>query len=547
MKRREPSFALLSLTVILPLLMLAVLAWLGTRSQMRAAIADANTEARLMAESAAANLQSQLTSRMRAVPVFDDPPQPISTKETSIPSEEDALEDLRQALLQQEESFLPSGLPKRAVAAMRIVEMTGNDSDADNAIRMVTEDSPSVLTSVILERINERFPGKADKALEQWKSSLRARDLLTQVDSLDANGEWIEDIWFRHQPDGIRYLSREDFEEGVSEVPPAYQRWAALVVTLVDKTIRDDRPPSDPQHPHDSPEQVNILQQMIASQPVPFDEVNLRVSIVPKRLTTYLSLVKLQTRWTAALLAISIIGAVAGLWVIRRVYERERKLNTLKSDFVASVSHELRAPIASIRLMADALEDGKIQPGTAGEFHRLISREGARLSTLIENVLDFASIEQGRKEWHREESDLRKLILDTVSLMEPLASEKGIRLQTDLPEEASALIDPDAIRQALVNLIDNAVKFSPKDSSVKISLSGNEIRITDQGPGIPKAEHDRIFEKFHRLGGELRRETQGTGIGLSLVKAIAEAHGGSVAVESEPDQGSTFILTLPNA
>lgn len=547
MKRREPSFALLSLTVILPLLMLAVLAWFGTRSQRRAAIADANSEARRMAESASSELEARLTSRMRVVPKFDDPPQPVSSTEASPASDDLSLEHLRQTLLEQKETFLPSGLPRRAVAAIRIVESTGNESDADTAIKIATESSPSILTSTILERINERFPNKADDALKQWKKSLRARELLTQVDSLAPGGEWIDDIWFRHQPDGILYLSREDFDEGVSKVSRTYNRWASLVITLAGQTLRDDRIEPAPQNQDVTPEPTNILQQMIAYQSVPFDEINLRVIIVPKRLTTYLSLLELQSRWTVALLAISVIGAGAGLWVIRRVYERERKLNALKSDFVASVSHELRAPIASIRLMADALEDGKIQPGTAGEFHRLISREGARLSTLIENVLDFARIEQGRKEWHREESDLHKLILDTVSLMEPLASEKGIRLQTNLPDEASALIDSDAIRQALVNLIDNAMKFSPKDSSVKISLTGNEIRITDEGPGIPRAEHARIFEKFHRLGGELRRETQGTGIGLSLVKAIAEAHGGSVAVESEPGNGSTFILTLPNA
>jgi signal transduction histidine kinase len=273
----------------------------------------------------------------------------------------------------------------------------------------------------------------------------------------------------------------------------------------------------------------------------------LQLDVIEVDLGTYKSLVRRQIILTSSLFAIAIIGVMAGLWIIHRAIARERKLNALKSDFVASISHELRAPIASIRLMSDALEEGKIDPDTAHEFHRLISREGARLSTLIDNVLDFARIEQGKKEWHREETDLRALILDTISLMAPLASEKGITIESNLPNEASAIIDSDAIRQALVNLIDNALKFSPKNSTVKISLFKNEIRVMDHGIGIPKGEHQRIFEKFHRLGGELRRETQGTGIGLSLVKAIAEAHAGSVSVESEPRNGSTFILTLPTA
>jgi signal transduction histidine kinase len=222
----------------------------------------------------------------------------------------------------------------------------------------------------------------------------------------------------------------------------------------------------------------------------------------------------------------------------------------MKSDFVASVSHELRAPVASIRLMADALNAGKIEPHTVGEFHRLISREGARLTTLIENVLDFARIEQGRKSWHFEECDLAAVITETVNLMEPLAAGKSITLVFPKPlPSLQTKVDPGAIQQALVNLLDNAIKFSPAGSQVGIMLAespGNwEIQITDQGPGIPPAEHVRIFEKFHRLGSELRRETQGTGIGLSLVKAVAEAHGGRVVLASAPGKGSVFTLIGP--
>jgi signal transduction histidine kinase len=184
------------------------------------------------------------------------------------------------------------------------------------------------------------------------------------------------------------------------------------------------------------------------------------------------------------------------------------------------------------------------------EFHRLISREGARLTTLIENVLDFARIEQGRKQWHFEECDLGPLLAETLGLMEPLAAEKSITLVSPKPlPSIVANVDPGSIQQALVNLLDNAIKFSPAASEVEILLAGNsanwEIRITDQGPGIPSAEHARIFEKFHRLGSELRRETQGTGIGLSLVKAVAEAHGGRVVLASVPGTGSVFTIMAP--
>ena len=248
-------------------------------------------------------------------------------------------------------------------------------------------------------------------------------------------------------------------------------------------------------------------------------------------------------------MAFAVVISGGALAFIHRAVERERRLNALKSDFVASVSHELRAPVASIRLMADALNAGKIEPHTVREFHRLISREGARLSTLIENVLDFARIEQGRKNWHFEPTDLGALLTETLGIMEPLVVEKNIALVSQSFPSVEANLDPGAIQQALVNLLDNAIKFSPTGSRVEIALGENgsnwEIRIADQGPGIPAAEHERVFQKFHRLGSELRRETQGTGIGLSLVKAVAEAHGGRVVLTSAQGQGCSFILSSP--
>jgi two-component system phosphate regulon sensor histidine kinase PhoR len=241
---------------------------------------------------------------------------------------------------------------------------------------------------------------------------------------------------------------------------------------------------------------------------------------------------------------------VIGLFLIHRTLRRERKLNEMKSQFVASVSHELRAPVASIRLMADALEEGKVAPGTAKEFHRLIAREGARLSTLVGNVLDHARIEQGRKVWKMESCDLAALVAETLRVMEPLAAEKHLRLLSSL-EPVEAAIDAGAIQQALVNLLDNAIKFSPPGKSIGTTLAIHDesrtwtLAVSDEGSGIPAEEQPRIFERFYRPGDELRRETQGTGIGLSLVKSIAGAHGGTVTVDSGPGHGSTFTLRIP--
>jgi signal transduction histidine kinase len=258
-----------------------------------------------------------------------------------------------------------------------------------------------------------------------------------------------------------------------------------------------------------------------------------------------------------ALIAASALAAMIGLAVAYRAFRREQALNEMKTNFVSSVSHELRAPIASVRLMAENLEGDKIpEPEKQKEYFRFIGQECRRLSSLIENVLDFSRIEQGRKQYEFEPTDLIALTQTTVKLMEPYAAEKGVTLQlTPVPERLPTNrleleVDGRAIQQALVNLIDNAIKHSAKGQTVRLELGQEDhgsvnIAVSDDGPGIPAAEQEKIFERFYRLGSELRRETQGIGIGLSIVKHIVTAHGGRVTVESAPGRGSRFTIILP--
>ncbi len=300
--------------------------------------------------------------------------------------------------------------------------------------------------------------------------------------------------------------------------------------------------------------------------------------------------------WLALLVAASTLGALTGLIAAYRAFHRQLRLNDLKSNFVSSVSHELRAPIASVRLMAESLERGTVsEPQKQNEYFKFIVQECRRLSSLIENVLDFSRIEQGRKQYEFEPTDIGVLVEQTVKLMQPYAVERGVvlelnqirqgndRQRNEGREQAASVpnspdnhcsadagklelvVDGRAIQQALVNLIDNAVKHSAKGQVVTVAVSGAKdqmtgdarnfsinpqpstinLSVSDCGPGIPAHEQEKIFERFYRLGSELRRETQGVGIGLSIVKHIVEAHGGCVRVESEVGKGSRFTIELP--
>ncbi len=266
-----------------------------------------------------------------------------------------------------------------------------------------------------------------------------------------------------------------------------------------------------------------------------------------------------QTIWTAALILAAVLASVFGVLALNRALRRQQELNALQSDFVASVSHELRTPLASMLLVSGRLAGGKVKEEPKQmEYFDLIQRECRRLGTLVENLLDHARIEQGQKVYSFEETDLEALVSATVSAMAPIADEKGVTLTANItPLKTHPVLDGMEVRQALFNLIDNAIKYSGgrENAAVEIGVrecTGKEgglieIVVLDENEIIPQQDREIIFERFYRRGEELHRKATGTGLGLSIVRYVCEAHGGHVRVRSRADEktGNEFVMTLP--
>ena len=248
--------------------------------------------------------------------------------------------------------------------------------------------------------------------------------------------------------------------------------------------------------------------------------------------------------------ALSLLMGV-GMFMTYRSVARELALAKLKSDFVSNVSHELRTPLALIRLYAETLELGRISnTGKQQEYYEIIRKESERLTSLINNILDFSRIESGKKEYNFRETNVADLVRTTLESYRFEIEQNGFQFDQKIDNDVPPLwVDREAIARSLLNLVNNAVKYSSNEKYLGIRLyrhgSAVNLEVVDRGIGIPEKEHVKIFEKFYRVGDPLVHNTKGSGLGLSLVRHIVQAHGGEVAVESAPGKGSRFIITLP--
>ncbi len=230
-----------------------------------------------------------------------------------------------------------------------------------------------------------------------------------------------------------------------------------------------------------------------------------------------------------------------------------------KDDFISAVSHELRTPLTSIRMYSEMLEKNWVKSqDKLGEYYRNMRQESERLSRLVENVLDFARLQKGRKRYAFRLGNLNDCVAEVVEMMRPYAEQRGFTIRTDFESLGQTPFDKDAVTQIVVNLIDNAVKYAACATDKTIAVHTRQgidftiIEVEDRGPGIPHRQRRRVFEEFYRFEGRVtgkadgqpQPQTTGTGLGLTLVKRFAEAHGGYVEIDSAQPTGAIFRVAL---
>jgi signal transduction histidine kinase len=264
-------------------------------------------------------------------------------------------------------------------------------------------------------------------------------------------------------------------------------------------------------------------------------------------------MVRRQTAIFMAAFALLLLMIGAGLVATYRLVRRESEIARLKSDFVANVSHDLKTPLALIRMFAETLEMDRVpDEQRRREYYGVLTRESERLSRLIDNVLDFSRIESGRQRYDIAPGPVEPLVHEVMESFRHPLHQQGFTTEVTVdPDLPDVPLDPDAIKQALANLVDNAMKYSADRRRIRVTArrvgAGVVLEVADEGIGIPTPERERIFEKFYRVGRSETQGRRGSGVGLALVKHIVEAHRGHITVESRPGEGSRFALHLPGA
>lgn len=249
-------------------------------------------------------------------------------------------------------------------------------------------------------------------------------------------------------------------------------------------------------------------------------------------------------------ISVLFLTLLAGIGMTAHVVRREMELSRMQAEFVGAVTHEFKSPITSIRLLLERVATGRVSSPQSGVYYSAIGQETDRLERLVNRLLEAQRIEAGQRRYAFEPESIEELTSEVVRHLQPIAEARNIRIDVETNGSLPPIpMDRAAIADAIENLIDNAIKYSRGGTRVQVRLQAADGRVSvdvaDQGIGIERDELARVFDKFYRARRGDLQSVRGTGLGLALVKAAAEAHGGSVDVESEPGVGSRFSLKLP--
>jgi two-component system sensor histidine kinase VicK len=243
-------------------------------------------------------------------------------------------------------------------------------------------------------------------------------------------------------------------------------------------------------------------------------------------------------------------GEISGVVVVIQDITKQEKLEKMRKEFVANVSHELRTPLTTIKSYVETLLDGAIDDrNTAENFLQVVYSESGRMTRLVADLLQLSKIDYQQTQWHKREILLDNLLKDINKKMLVSAKQKGQSLELNINSiGCKVLCDKDRIEQVIINVMSNAIKYTPEGGTISTSLipekDGYLITVKDNGIGIPDKDIPRIFERFYRVDKARSRELGGTGLGLSIAKQIIEAHGGKIWIDSKPEQGTTVFMKL---
>jgi len=259
--------------------------------------------------------------------------------------------------------------------------------------------------------------------------------------------------------------------------------------------------------------------------------------------------------WTLGLLILLLIVAIGvGSWVIVHYMNKELRLARQKTDFVSNVSHELKTPLTSIRMFSELLAEGRAtEKEKQRSYLNIIAAEAARLTRLIDNVLDFSRMERGEKKYNFQPCDATEVAHTAAETFRPHLEASGFKFDCSVPDKPIPVQgDRDALSQIIVNLLSNAEKYSNGKKEISLMVDRKEtpvphveIKILDRGSGVPPGSEEKIFEKFYRAHDSLSSGIQGSGLGLTIARQIARAHGGNIVYEARDGGGSCFNLWLP--